>query len=147
MLRCNLDGIVFLFSLILIDLQEANDTIVRRWIWRDSPWKKANYDDISDLDSHTKMLHPSALEEERFSRTVRALRSHIAPYFQRSFCLDIRKLVWYPESCQQFLSKYEAAAHHLHYNRLEDFINLLSSDKDLVRQVHLCQVRLCLSPT
>jgi hypothetical protein len=53
-----------------------------------------------------------------------------------------RKIWWYPETRSDFSSNYEAAAHHIHYNRFDDLVSLLTEEdtEDLVNEIHPSEV-------
>jgi hypothetical protein len=43
--------------------------------------------------------------------------------------------LWFPSTCTEFVSVFEEAAHHIHYNRLSQLRTILTDHKDLVLQV------------
>jgi hypothetical protein len=117
-----------------IDLMKSKakrEQIVSRWIWKDSPWLRVNVNDI-----------PLIERRRGYPSIVRYCNNHDLWRRRQGDCEGKKKkLLWYPVTRCDFSSKYEAAAHHIHYNRYDDLIPLLTDDtEDLVHQVHPSEV-------
>jgi hypothetical protein len=118
-------------------LQTKADEIIRcRRMWIEYPWRRS----VSALtfpESFRRFSHviPSFRSRGQDKLRMNMLLSDLGPFLR----VTVEKLplkFWFPETCTEFVSPFEAASHHVHYNRTSKLESLLAAHNELIDQLN-----------